>query len=270
MTTARVMSAFLKRDFLLNTSYRLAFMIQIVGVGLGASIFYFISRIFGDAASPMLAAYGGNYFAFVIIGVAFADYLGAGLNSLSATIRDGQVTGTLELMLLTPTRLSVVLLASSLWSFVFPSLRILVFMVSGVLLFGLDLSHANVLSSVVVLIISVICFAGMGLLSASFVMVFKQGDPIGALVTALAGLFGGALYPVEVLPPALQVISAILPVTYALRAIRLAVLQGYNLTELRGDLMVLIMFSLLLVPLGLAAFGFAVKRAKIDGSLAQY
>lgn len=266
----RVMLAFLERDFLINISYRLAFVMQIAGIFLGVTIFFFISRIFGAAAIPILADYGGNYFAFVLIGVTFSDYLAVGLGSLASTIRNGQVTGTLEVMLVTPTRLSTILVSSSLWSFIFPTLRVAVFLLFGALVFGMDLSHTNVVSSLVVLLVSIVCFTGFGLVSASFVMVFKQGDLLSAVITTLSGLFGGTLYPTEVLPAPLQVISSLLPLTYSLRAIRLAVLQGYGLDQLQGDLFALVLFTLILVPMGFVCFGFAVGRAKMDGSLAQY
>jgi len=42
---------------------------------------------------------------FVIIGVAFSEYLAIGISAIGDSIREGQTTGTLELMLLSPTRL---------------------------------------------------------------------------------------------------------------------------------------------------------------------
>jgi len=64
--------------------------------------FYFIAKLFGRAATPYLESYGGDYFSFVLIGIAFSDYLGVGLTSFAGIIREGQMLGTLEAMLITP------------------------------------------------------------------------------------------------------------------------------------------------------------------------
>lgn len=58
-------------------------------------------------------------------------------------MRDGQTTGTLELLLLSPTQLLTTLFSSSLWSYVFATLRVLVYLVVGIFL-GIDYGNANV------------------------------------------------------------------------------------------------------------------------------
>src|SRR5262245_36881086 len=102
----RVPWAFVVRDFRIETSYKIGFLMRISAALVNIVVYYFIARVFGGAAAPYLQDYGGNYFAFVVIGVAFSDYLWLGINALSSSIREGQSTGTLELMLLSPTRLA--------------------------------------------------------------------------------------------------------------------------------------------------------------------
>jgi ABC-2 type transport system permease protein len=89
-------------------------------------------------------------------------------------------------------------------------------------------------------------------------------------VGAVATFFGGVYFPVEVLPGWLRPVSALLPMTYGLRAVRLAVLQGAGVGEIAGDLLALAVFCLILVPLALAGFRYAMYRARVDGSLTHY
>jgi ABC-2 type transport system permease protein len=51
---------------------------------------------------------------------------------------------------------------------------------------------------------------------------------------------------------------------------RLALLQGASFSELRGDILALGVFCVLLLPLSLLVFGFAVRLARNDGSLTHY
>jgi hypothetical protein len=51
---------------------------------------------------------------------------------------------------------------------------------------------------------------------------------------------------------------------------RKAILAGAGLGEVGFELLVLIGFSVLLFPIGFATFGFAVVRARKDGTLGQF
>ena len=101
-------------------------------------------------------------------------------------------------------------------------------------------------------------------------MVLKRGDPVSRIFTGLSSLFGGLYFPISVLPDWLQTISYLLPVTYALEAMRLSLLKGYALTELIPNILVLSIFAVTTLPLSIAIFAYAIKRAKRDGTLTQY
>jgi ABC-2 type transport system permease protein len=122
----------------------------------------------------------------------------------------------------------------------------------------------------IILILTIISFSSIGILSASFIMILKRGDPINMLVMSTSELFGGVLFPIAVLPGWLQNVSHILPITYSLNGMRHALLQGYSLHALAPDIIALVVFSIVLLPLALLAFRYAVKKAKVDGTLVQY
>ena len=262
--------AFIKRDASLALSYRLSFVLQFLGIFLTVTAFYFLSTLVGGAAARPLEAYGGEYFPFVLLGLAFSTYMMLGLQAFSERIREGQMMGTLEVMLLSPTRLSVILLASCLWAYIFGTLRVLVFLFFGAVVFTVSFTQANLLAAAVILVLSMMSFASIGMISAAFVIVLKRGDPFAWAFGGLSTLLSGVFYPVAVLPDWLQGFSALLPLTYALDAMRLAVLQGFSVYELRSDILALLVFLVVLLPLALLSFRLAVKRAKIEGSLVQY
>ena len=262
--------AFITKDFQNEISYKLAFVMQVFGIFLTVTMFFFLSRLFEKAPVSMLAQYGGNYFAFVLIGIAFSNYLDVSLNSFANKIREGQMMGTLEALLVSQTELPTIIFSSSLYSFLFTSLRVVIFIVIGVVLFGLDLSRANYSGGVVILMLSIMAFGSFGILSASFIMVFKRGDPVTRLFSSISWLLGGVYYPVEILPQWLQQCSQLLPITYTLKGMRLALLQGHSLSELSGSIVALVVFTLITLPVSIVFFDYAVRRAKRDGSLTQY
>jgi len=260
---------FIKRGYLLQMSYKFDFFLRIFFMLFNILTYYFIAKMMGDAAAKYLEPYGGDYFSFVLIGMAFSGYLMISLRSFSESVRDEQMMGTLEAMMVTPTSTSTIIALSSLWSFIFASFRVLLYLIIGILL-GVDMTHANVLGALIILVLTIVCFSSIGILSASFIMIFKRGDPINMLLMGSSELFGGVLFPIEVFPGWLQNISHILPITYSVSGMRHAILQGYSLGSLAPDILTLALFSIILLPLSLYVFDRSVLKVKAEGGLVQY
>lgn len=260
---------FIKRGYLLQMSYRFDFFLRMFFMLFNILTYYFIAKMMGDAAAQYLEPYGGDYFSFVLIGMAFSGYLMISLRSFSESVRDEQMMGTLEAMLVTPTPTTSIIALSSLWSFIFASFRVLLYLIIGIVL-GVNMTDANVGGALLILILTIICFSSIGILSASFIMVFKRGDPINMLLMGTSELFGGVLFPIEVFPEWLQNISRILPITYSVNGMRHALLQGYSLGELAPDILTLALFSIALLPLSLLIFERSVMKVKAEGGLVQY
>lgn len=262
--------AFLKRDVQIDLSYKLRFLMQFVGIFFSTALTFFVSELIGSSISNKLAGYGGDYFSFVIVGIALTDYLSVSLEQFSNEIRSAQLEGTLETLLVTPTSVYTVLFSSSLYNFFLTSLRVMVYILLGLLLFGLKLHLTSILALVVLMILTIGSFAGIGLISAAFILVLKQGSPLPLLVTTASGLLGGVFYPVDILPAWLVPVSQLLPITHALEAMRQILLNGASFAFISEKVLILVFFSAILIPMGLAAFGYGLKIAKREGSLLYY
>jgi ABC-2 type transport system permease protein len=266
----RVPLAFLKRDFLNESSYKLHFMMQLAGIFFSTVTFHFLAKLIGENFNAQLKPYGGNYFSFVLIGLAFSNYLQVSLQGFSKVIREAQVMGIMEALLVTETSVRMIILSSSLYNFLVTSLRVLVYLLLGIFLFSMDLQQANYPGAVAILLLAIPAFSCLGIISASFIVVMKKGDPLSWLISSLSWLIGGVYYPIAVLPDWLQHFSYLLPIRYALEGMRLALLQGASWSQLLPNLLPLFLFSTIMLPLSLLAFQFAVQKAKIDGTLTQY
>lgn len=263
-------AAFLKKDFLVESSYKLSFLFNIFGVFLSILSYFYIDKLFGQKMVSHLAEFGVNYFAYVLLSMAFFSYVGVGLGSFSGRIRSEQIQGTLEAILLTPTSILTFLSSLALWNLIFATLDMAIYILLGKFLFKISFANVNVLSTAIIFILTITSFSSLGILSAAFIMAFKRGNPVGWIVGSLQGLMGGVYFPVTVLPVWLQSIAKFFPIAYAIRAIELSVYKGYSLAQLRKEIGFLFLFSLLLLPLSLYAFKYGLKRARQDGSLGQY
>jgi len=266
----RKILALLKKDFLMETSYRLAFVFNVFGVFTSLLMYFFINKLFGGRIVPHLEEFGVNYFAYVLLSTAFFGYVGVGLGSFAERIRTEQMQGTLEALLLTPTRVTTILFSLALWNLLLATLDLVIYVLFAVFVFKIDFSGINILSTAIIFVLTIVSFSSLGILSACFIMVLKRGNPFGWLVAGVEGLIGGAYFPVTVLPAWLQFVAKFFPVTYAIRAVQFAVYRGYSPLQLWREITALAGFSVVLLPLSLAAFTFSLRKARRDGTLGQY
>ncbi len=258
--------AFLKRDFLIEVSYRFNFLLSLAGIFFSASIFYFLGKI----VNPSVVQDSANdYFSFVLVGMAFAMFLRTGLGSFAESMREEQMMGTLEAMLATPTSLSIIILSSSLWRFLLTSVSVVVYLLIGAA-FGISFAGANIPAALLLLILTVTAYSALGIISASFIIVFKRGDPINWVVSTVSIFLGGVLYPISVLPGWLRFFSRMLPITYSLEGIRGSLLKAKGISDVATDLIALAVISAVLIPCSLALFSLAVNHARRTGTLVKY
>lgn len=261
--------AYVRKEFLIEMSYKFALMFSILGVFTGIATYFFIDRLFGHQITSELAPFGASYFAYVLVGNAFFAYLGTAVGGVSGRIGAEQTWGTLEALFGTPTRLWVVILGMIVWNTLYASAEVVLYFFVGGVGFGVDFSRINwaALASVLGLVIA--AFNSIGLLEAACVLVFKRGVEVWAF-NGVWALLGGVFFPVTVLPDWLQGLSAWNPVTYAIRGLQLAIYQGTPVSQLARELGILALFCAVLAPAGLLSWKWALRRARVEGSLPQH
>jgi len=269
----RRIKAFIIRDFQLALSYRFEFLIKVVWILGITTTCYFISRLVNTGFISFKYPNWQNLLAAWLTGLAMLNYFLVGFSSLANAIRQEQMQGTLESVLLTPINVPTVILSSSAWSYVEATFYSFLYLFFGWFFFGVQY-RGNFLLALLFLILTTMSLACLGILSASFAMVFKRGDPFAILLGAGTALFSGVFYPKEMLQEELgaagNAISAINPSTHGLEAIRDILIQGKSFSEVQPQLITLLMFLAVLLPFSLWIFSRAIKRAKREGSLIQY
>jgi ABC-2 type transport system permease protein len=261
---------FIKRGFFSALSYRIALLLGLLSGLVSFLQFGFMGRFLSEGNTfPLLAQYGGNLLAYLIIGSAFTNFVVFSLNSFQKTIREEQLMGTLEYLLMSDTPLGGILLYSALWNFLNTLLNTAGLFLFVTVLFNIPLS-INLVAAGMILLSTILSLSGIGLMSAGVIMITKRGDPISWVFTTLTGLLSGVFFPLEVLPHYLQTVSSILPTTHALRALRLTLTRGASLAEIVPELTFLVITSCLTIPLGFLALHLGFDKARKRGSLGEY
>jgi len=262
--------AIARKEIRLALTYRISFASGILSALAAVFMFYLLARFAGRGAPGLLDAYGGDFFSFVLIGIAFQGYLSLSLDGMAGSFRNEQVLGTLEAAAASRTPLSVLALGSVLWQFLQASWRVAVYLIIGTAVFGLDLSKANLPAALLILVLSVAAFAGTGAVTGGFMLVYRQGNPIRWLYGSASMLLGGVYYPVSILPGWLRPVSSLLPLTSSLEGMRRALLAGEGPAGMTHELVVLGAYCILSVPAGILTYRWAMRRSRRDGLLGGY
>jgi ABC-2 type transport system permease protein len=261
---------FLERDFRMEVAYKTKLVSDLFYVFFVVVLYHFISRLVGDRSAALLAQYRCDYFSFVMVGVALGNVLQAGLQGYTENVRKFMVEGSLEAMFATPTPHYVLIVYSSLWPFAYAVAKTLLQFAFAHALFGFALPNLNPLSTLIAAALSLVMFGAVGVISASLLIIIKKGDPVNWLAIQLSYIFGGILFPVELLPGWAQAVSYLFPVRHALESTRLAMLAGVDPAGLLPHLGPLLLFTLAAIPLSVYACTYLVNAARRSGALALF
>ncbi|HVX96919.1 MAG TPA: ABC transporter permease [Polyangia bacterium] len=267
---ARTFVGFVRRELAAMSGYRAAFLTRFAGFAVAVVSMVFFARFVGAAANPHMAAYGGNYLGFLAIGYLATELQTVGIQGLARRVRTSQIMGTLEAELATPAPAWMVLAAAPVYEFGTSALRSAVYLFGATLLVGLDLGRTNALTVIVAVPLVLAAFVGLGLFTAGSTMLVRRTNPVSIILGSLSLFVSGVMYPVSVLPSWLRVVGRALPLTHVLVVLRGAFLSGASPSAVGGSLAALAIFAAVLIPAGAATFAYALRRARIDGSLSHY
>lgn len=151
-----------------------------------------------------------------------------------------------------------------IYSLIFTSLILVV----TVVLFDIDLSHANMFGGTLMLIVGSLSFVGIGIMGSILPLLFpERGSQMTHVIIAVLLLISGVYYPISVLPEFLQKLAVLSPATYVLDGTRLALLEGTPTSELWPLIWPTLIMGLIAIPVGLWVFGMAERYAKRNGKL---
>ncbi len=236
-------------------------------------VWFFTARFLGAGADQAVAAYGGNYVSYVLVGVVFNQVGLAALASPFATISEafwdkrleayhqaahglwGNVVGRLGFGVLFATALQAVVLTGLIWT-------------------GAIAVHGPVHLGVVLLalILTMLANGGLGAIGASlfFLLEVKSGqDPVTWTYRYLIMLLSGLYVPASVLPAWLRAVGGVLPQTYTFQVTRATLLLGggYGNGLVAGGLLGLAVSAVLAGGVGCWLLAHALRRAERAGGV---
>jgi ABC-type polysaccharide/polyol phosphate export permease len=256
-------------------TYRTWFITDMFNTVVSIAVYYFLSL---QVKPSQLAAsgYGTSYLAFSLIGVAFASYLWFCINRISHSMQSEIREGTFETIASSPIRMRSYLFGQAGRGFFVGLYYMVGALALGVFGFKapLHFEPAALLTSILVLVFMILSHLGLGIFIAGIVLVYKQADPVTFMVSLFMEFFAGALFPLQLLAnyPPLAIASELMPYTYALDALRKSLILGATIAspDILFDLAILLIYAVILLPVGLWSFNIGYNRIRTEGTTSTY
>jgi len=260
-----------KKDFLVDFSYKITFFGGFFGIFLTVISFFFISEIFVGSKSSHLEKFDNDYFIFATLGIAILDMVASIMRSLTASLREAQTFGYIEMFFISRISPIYLFLCCSIYPFIKSSFRFIVY----ILLVQLVSDHIflafSVLTAFFLILLMIIPFLALSFLALSFVLYFKQANPINFLINILISIFSGIMYPVSVLPGFMQSISNLIPLTSQLNSVRHVLINNSLNEYMFSNLFLMhIFFSMMFLCLCLVIFQISIQSVKKRGTIGTY
>lgn len=204
------------------TDWFLFIIYSIVKPISGAAILIIMYSIVSsqDFSSPI--------FAYIYLGNAFFIIVGAVVQGVSwGVLDDREHYRTLKYIYIAPISIPIYLMGRSVANFGTRVVSVIITLLFGVIFFKLPLSLARIDWGLLTIasILGFIVMADMGLILGGWSLIIKRNAwNLGETVGAAMFIFSGAVFPLSVLPKALQVVGYAIPVSYWLTLVRRAMM----------------------------------------------
>lgn len=261
----RIGWAFLARDAIEDVAYPLSFVLRQVGIIFPILLYFFVAQLVPSSSAT------GDYFSATVIGLSTAALLQFAVSGFGGSLQRAQNLGYFETLLVQPVSWTLIPFAWNFWNLVLGALTTVLMFAIGIALGG-EFMLSGVFPFVGLAVLGCIASVGVGILSASLMVLAKKSQPVLTVYGLLASLLGGALYPISVLPEWLRPLSYLVPHSYVISGSRQLLMvdppqQDFSLST---AFLALLIFNVVVLALGIPLFRNSLQLARRMGTLSGY
>jgi len=213
---------------------------------------------------------GPEYAGFVIIGGTMLAFWSNVLWNMSAQFYWEKETGTLEVYFVAPISRMAILLGMALGGMVNTALRACAILVAGTLIFQVPIVMNEPLTALLVFFLTIVALYALGMMFASLFMLYgREAWHTANLLQEPIQFLSGTYYPMssQVVPTTVQLLSSLIPLTFGLDGIRKVAILGQGIADIWVNVVALVVFILILLPLARFALSYMENLGKKEGRL---
>ncbi len=241
-------------------------------------IFWFIPFVLqgqafvGGLQSPSFGEVAGTeeFIPFIILGAILNSYVLTSLYGMGESIRREAYRGTLDYILSSPCNKAFILIGKALSESFSSTLYAISQLAISILFFGMGLTLGIIMPVIFIIILLILGLYGLALILAAASLRYKQAHDMAHALEYVFYVFSPVRYPVASLPLWGQIIGRLLPLTYALIAVRSLILLKQNLPAIYLEIFALLVIDGIMILTGFYLFNWMEEKTKTSGTISHY
>ncbi len=200
-----------------------------------------------------------NYFSFVAPGLLMMIVMMGAMTGIPRAIAHEKEIGTFDGILAAPVNEISIIMGKTLAQTVRGFIQGVIVMIIAILLFGVSV-QGSLLVTAGVLLLGIFSFIGLGILLTAL---SNNEETAMILMTVLQFpmmFLTGVFFPIQQMPWFMQWISQLLPLTYAVTAMRKVMILGAGIQDIIPEVAILIVFGAVMLVIAIPVFRRAMTR----------
>jgi ABC-2 type transport system permease protein len=194
-----------------------------------------------------------SYFDFIAPGIMAMTVMMSVMTGLPVAISQEKEVGTLDGMMVAPINRLSIILGKTLGQTARGLIQGVIILALAVGLFGVTI-HGNILLVFGLLLLGVFSFVGIGIVITSFAKDQETATMLMMTLMFPMMFLSGVFFPIQQMPWYMQVISKVLPLTYASQALRKVMVLGAGIPAISTELTILIVFGVVMTAIAVPVF----------------
>jgi len=200
-----------------------------------------------------------NYFEFVAPGIMIMVVMTAVLTGLAASISREKEQGALDGILIAPINRLAIILGKALAQAVRGIIQGIIVLILAILLFGVEV-YGNLLLVILIVLLGVFSFVGLGILVSAIASEQETATQLLFMFQLPMLFLSGVFFPIQQMPRFMQNIAHLLPLTYAVSAMRKVIVLGAGVTDIKTELLILSVFGFITLIISVPTFKRIITR----------
>lgn len=200
-----------------------------------------------------------NYFEFVAPGIMAQIVMTAVLTGLAASVSREKEQGTLDGILISPISRLAIILGKALSQSIRGLIQGIIVMLLVVFIFNVTI-HGNLLLVILLLLLGIFSFVGLGILVSAFTSEQETATQLLFMFQFPMLFLSGVFFPIQQMPEFMQKISHLIPLTYAVEALRKVMVLGAGIADVKSELIILLAFGTITLSISVPLFRKMITR----------
>ena len=245
----------------------MSFLSQFALVFIQVLLFYFISGFLNNTED----SFTDNYFTYVLVGICFIDVLNTIVNYIPREIVNYKNTGIFEELITIKENIYSIFIGICAYPALISIIKIILYFSFAGYLTESSLIHMqHLFDFFLIVFLLIIAFCSVGLLSASYAMVFYKVGVIPIIFLGFSIFLGDAYFPKEIIGTNFNYLSLLTPFDNAVQNIRMIIGNDFNSFLYKQNMIMLICLNVVYLALAIIFLKISIKHAKKNGSFLYY